>query len=96
MIEERQVRTRGLQLRQAVDEGLLVPPPTLNETERRSHAYARRGRTTRRRWRGKVYASPPNRGPEGEWRIFLMGLVRDAFAEREQALAAETDDEFRR
>jgi len=75
--------------------GLLVPAATLNETERRSHAVrATRSNNTSPMAPGKPTPSPPSRGTEGEWRIFLMGLVRDAFAEREQALAAETDDEF--
>ena len=94
MIEERQVRTRGLQLRQAVDEGLLV---VAADVERDQTTLARGTRDAVEQHvadgAGKAYAFAAKPRTEGEWRIFLMGLVRDAFAERERALASETDDE---
>lgn len=94
MIEERQVRTRGLQLRQAVDEGLLV---VAADVERDQTTLARGTRDAVEQHvadgAGKAYAFAAKPRTEGEWRIFLMGLVRDAFAERDRALASETDDE---
>ena len=94
MIEERQVRTRGLQLRQAVEEGLLV---VAADVERDRTTLARGTRDAVEQHvadgAGKAYAFAAKPRTEGEWRVFLMGLVRDAFAERERALASETDDE---
>jgi hypothetical protein len=95
MIEERQVRTRGLQLKQAMEEGLLV---VASEVERERTTIARGTRDAVEQHvadgAGKAYAFAAKPRTEGEWRIFLTSLVRDAFAERELALAQETDDEL--
>lgn len=94
MIEERQVRTRGLQLRQAQDEGLLV---VAADVERDRTTIARGTRDAVEQYvadgAGKAYALAGKSATEGEWRLFLTALVRDGFAERERALALETDDE---
>ena len=93
MIEERQTRTRGLQLRQAQDEGLLV------SAEDVAHEMTTTARGTRDAVEqhvadaaGRAYAFAGQPRVEGEWRIFLIGIVREAFAERERALAQEAEE----
>ncbi len=95
MIEERQVRTRSLQLKQAVDEGLLV---IAAEVEREQTTTARATRDAVQQYvadcDGKAYAFAGQPRTQAEWRHFLIGIVRDAYAERERSLAEEADDEL--
>lgn len=95
MIEERQVRTRSLQLKQAADEGLLVIAAEV-ERERTTEARATRDSVTQyvADCDGKAYAFAAKQPTQAQWRHFLISIVRDAYAERERALAEEADDEL--
>lgn len=95
MIEERQVRTRSLRLKQAQEEGLLV---IASEVERDQTTEARATRDSVTQYvadcDGKAYAFAGKQPTQAQWRHFLIGIVRDAYAERERALAEEADDEL--
>lgn len=93
MIEERQVRIRSLQLKQLEQEGALVSAAEI-ALEIATSARATRDAVEQHiaDQAGKTYAFAVEPHNEGEWRLYLINLVREAYAERDRALALEAEE----